>query len=35
LLKEHYKLNQVNIALNIDGKNLQLYREIRKGLGEE
>jgi hypothetical protein len=35
LLKEHHKLNRVDMALNINGKNLQLYREIRKDLGKE
>jgi hypothetical protein len=32
LLKGHHKLNRVDTALNIKGKNLQLYKEIRKAL---
>jgi hypothetical protein len=35
LLKQHHKLASVDTTLNIKGKKLQLYREIRKGLGEE
>jgi uncharacterized beta-barrel protein YwiB (DUF1934 family) len=35
LFKEHRQLNHVDTALKIKGKNLQLYREIRKGLGKE
>jgi hypothetical protein len=35
LFKEQNDLNRVDTALNIKGKKMQLYRDIRKGLSDE
>jgi hypothetical protein len=35
ILKEQHRFTEMETTLNVKGKKLQLYRDIRKGLGEK